>query len=63
MDGAEDGDHLFLGGQGDGAGDGGAGALGGLHDLLGALVDELVVVSLEADADHFFLSCHDFFPP
>ena len=58
MDGAQDGHDLLLGGQGDGAGHGRAGALGGLHDLLGALVDELVVVGLETDADHFFLSCH-----
>ena len=63
VDGAQDGDDFLLGGQGDGAGDGSAGALGGLHDLLRALVDELVIVSLQTDADHFFLSCHGLFPP
>ena len=31
--------------------------LGGLYDLLSALVDDLMIVSLQADADHFFL-CH-----
>ena len=61
MDGAQDGHNLLLGGQGDGAGHGRAGALGGLHDLLSALVDELMVVGLQADADHFFLSCHLWF--
>ena len=34
----QDGDDLTLGGQGDGAGDLSAGALGGLDDLLCALV-------------------------
>ena len=58
VDGAQDGDDFLLGGQGNGAGDGSAGALGGLHDLLSALVDELVIISLQANADHFFLSCH-----
>ena len=47
--------------ESDGAGHGRAGALGGLHDLLSALVDELMVVGLQADADHFFLSCHLWF--
>ena len=51
VDGAKDGDDLLLGGQGDGAGDGGAGALGGLHDLFRALVDELMVISLQANAN------------
>ena len=58
--GAQDGDDLPLGGQGDGTGDGGAAALGGVHDLLGGLVDELMVIGLQPDADHFFLSCHCF---
>ena len=38
-----------------------AGALGGLHDLLGGLVDELMIVGLETDADHFLVSCHGLF--
>ena len=63
VDGPQDGDDFLLGGQGDGAGDSGAGALGGLHDLLSGLVDQLMIVSLQADADHFFLSCHGLFPP
>ena len=52
----QNGDDLLLGGQRNGAGHGGAGALGGLHDLLGALVDDLMVIGLEANANHFF--CH-----
>ena len=56
MNSAQDGDDLLLGGQRDGAGDGRAGALGGLDDLLCALVDDLMVIGLEANANHFF--CH-----
>ena len=56
MGSAQDGDDLLLGGQGDGAGHGGAVALGGLHDLLSGLVDDLVVIGLQANANHFF--CH-----
>ena len=41
---AENGDDLLLGRQGDGAGDLGLGALGGLDDGFGCLVDELVDV-------------------
>ena len=37
VDGPQDGDDLLLGGQRDGAGNLGAGALGGLDDLLSAL--------------------------
>ena len=37
MNSAQDGDDFLLGGQRDGAGDGRAGALGGLDDLLCAL--------------------------
>ena len=59
--GAQDGDDFLLGGQGHGTGHGGAGALGGLRDLLGGLVDELMIVGLETDADHFLLSCHGLF--
>ena len=62
VDRAKDGDDLLLGGQGDGAGDGGAVALGGLDDLLGAGVDELMIIGLEANSDHF-LVCHLLFPP
>ena len=54
VDGAQNGDDLFLGGQRDGAGDSRAGALGGLDDLLCALVDDLMVLRLETNADHFF---------
>ncbi len=49
-----DADHavdVLLGGQGHRAGDGGAGALGRLHDLARRLVELLVVVALQADAD------------
>src|SRR3954468_10961440 len=42
---------VLLGGQGHGPGDGRAGALGCLHDLARRLVELLVVVALEADAD------------
>src|SRR5215210_1039420 len=42
---------VLLGGQEHGTGDGRAGALGGLHDLARRLVELLVVVALEADAD------------
>src|SRR6266516_2778219 len=43
--------NVLLGGQGHGPGDGRAGALGGLHDLARRLVELLVVVALESDAD------------
>src|SRR5213595_4349948 len=42
---------VLLGGQGHGAGDGGAGALGRVDDLRRRLVELLVVVALETDAD------------
>src|SRR5919108_744525 len=42
---------VLLGGQGHRPGDGCAGALGGLHDLARGLVELLVVVALESDAD------------
>ena len=57
VDGTQDGDHFLLRGQRDGAGDLRVGALRGLDDRLGGLVDQLMIVSLEADADHF-LRCH-----
>ena len=61
VDGPEDGDNLLLGGQGDGTGDGSAGALGGLDDLVSGLVDDLMIVGLQANADRFF--CHLLVPP
>src|SRR3954447_19203223 len=42
---------VLLGGQGHRPGDGCAGALGGFHDLARRLVELLVVVALETDAD------------
>ena len=36
---------------GDGAGHAGAGLLGGVHDELGGLINDLVVVALEANPD------------
>ena len=60
MHGPQDGDDLLLGGQRDGAGDLSAGALSSLDDLLCALVNDLVIVGLQPDADHFFL-CHGVF--
>ena len=46
--------------QRDGAGDLGVGALGGLDDLLGCGVDELVIIGLETDADLLLCGCHVF---
>ena len=65
VDGAQDGDDLGLGGQGDGTGNLGIGALGGLDDGLGGLVDELVVIGLQTDADHVLVggACHVFASP
>ena len=51
---AQDSDDLLLGGQRNGAGHGSAGALSGLNDLLCALVDDLVVIGLQTNANHFF---------
>ena len=51
---AQDRDDLALGGQRDRAGHFRAGALGGFDNLLGALVDQLMVVSRQTDTD--FLS-------
>ena len=48
---AVDGKLLDAGGQRDGAGDAGAGALGGLDDFQGRLVDDAIVVALEFDAN------------
>src|SRR5579875_2087541 len=42
---------VLLGGEGNRAPDLGLGAQDGLHDLLGGLVDDLVVVGLQADPD------------
>ena len=60
MDSAKDGDDFLLGGQRDGAGNSSAVALSGLHDLSSTGVDQLVIVSLQSDADHF-LVCHGLF--
>ena len=48
---ADDRVQVALGGQGDGAAHAGAGVLGGLDDLLGRLVNDLVIVALEANPD------------
>ena len=45
----QDGDDFLLGGQGDGAGDGSVGALGGLDDLLSGLVDQLMIIGLQTN--------------
>ena len=44
----------FLVGRGMGAGHLGASALGGLHDLLCALVDDLMIIGFQPDADLSF---------
>ena len=54
---AQDGDDLLLGRQRDRAGNLRAVALSGFDDLLGALVDQLVVIRLQADAD-LLCVCH-----
>ena len=56
----QDGDDLLLGRQRDRAGNLSAVALCGLDDLLGALVDQLVVVRLQADTD-LLCVCNDGF--
>src|SRR5699024_3430351 len=58
----QDGDHLTVGGQGDGAGHAGAGALCGLDDLLCRSIDQLDVVALKTDSD-FLFDCHVAVPP
>ena len=47
---ADDRVKVALGGQGDGAGNAGAGLLGGVHDELGGLVDDLVIVALGGES-------------
>ena len=59
VDSAKDGNNFLLGGQRDGAGHGSAVALCGLDDLCCAGVDQLVIVSLQPNADH--LVCHGLF--
>src|SRR5688500_8590715 len=54
---SNDGVLLYPGRQRYRTGDVGAGPLRGLHDLLGRLVEQLVVVRLEPDPDA--LLCHD----
>src|SRR6185437_7433280 len=58
--GAEHGEAVDGGGQGDGAGDFGAGAAGGIDDLLGGGVEDARVVGFQADADS--LSDHGSLP-
>src|SRR5437016_10306664 len=48
---ADHGEHVLLRRQRDGTGDGSAGSLGRLDDLRRRLVELLVVVALEPDAD------------
>ena len=62
VDSAKDGNDFLLGGQGDGTAVGGAIALSGIDDLCSAGVDQLKILSLQTDADHF-LVCHCLFPP
>ena len=55
---AVDSEDALVGGQGDGTADYRAGGLHSLHDLLGALVDEVVIVRFEFDTDflaHIFV--------
>ena len=59
---AQNGNDLTIGGQGDGAGHAGAGALCGSNDLLRRLVHQLMIVPLDANSD-FFLDCHSRSPP
>ena len=49
--GAKDVEALDAGGKGDRTTDHGAGALGGVDDFESRLVDQLVVIRLEADAN------------
>ena len=53
---AEDGDNLLVGGQGDRAGNPGAGAARGLHDLLCGSIDQLMIVALEIASLKFVLA-------
>ena len=56
---AKDGNNFLLGGQGDGAGNLSAVALGGFYDLCRAGVTRDLVLSLQPNADH--LVCHGLF--
>ena len=58
MNSTKDGDDLGLGRQRDGAGDLCIGALSCFDDSLCCLVDQLMVLGLEADADHVLVACH-----
>ena len=53
---AKDGNDFLLRGKGDRAGDGRAVALCRLDDLLRSGVDELMIIGLQANSDHFV--CH-----
>ena len=57
MNSAQDGDDLGLRRQRNGAGDLRVGTLCGFDDLLRRLVDQLVILGLEADTDHFLVAC------
>ncbi len=56
----QDGNNLLFGRQRDGAGDRSAGALGGLYYLLCGLVDQLVIIRLQANANHFCFAIFGF---
>src|SRR5699024_10010584 len=58
MNGAQDGDDLLLGRQRDRSGNPCARALRGLHDLLGGLIHQLMIVTLNSYPD-FFFDCHE----
>ena len=53
----KNGNDFLLGRKGNGAGNLSAVAIGGLHDFLSAGIDDLMIVGLQADPDHFFV-CH-----
>ena len=51
---AQDGHDLLLSGERDGTGNASAGTASGLHDLASGLIDQLMIVTLNADTDFFF---------
>ena len=52
----QDGNDLLLGRQRDRAGNLSAGALCSLHDLLGCLIDQRMIVSFQSDSDFLCVS-------
>ena len=59
VNGTKDRDDLGLGGQGDGSGDLCVRALCRLNDGFRSLVDQLMIIGLETNADHVFAGvCH-----